>query len=307
MSFKHFFREGIEKNAPSVLYHVTKVSNVNSILKNGLEPRLVKVPGVRTRTPRIYLFSNINAENIDMIKLFQHKIESLGTFTSPRITTPPEKYEDVAILKVTLPEDIKLYKDPSVNPRATNAYFVVNKTIPPQYLEIIYKGPIQGEEGGMKGFIKKHSIQGKPYKTNAVVDPNQVKKIKNKLTQLQRQAGDTISKIDYITTDSITYYTLQPLERIKFWQKRNEFETDNFFSLQETIYEDINGYMARKGHEEINGNTRHNFYSLGITKEELEQILVNKFNAKIGTSESEMQEIYNELITKLGYKDLIFI
>lgn len=304
MTFKKFFKEGVEKNAPSTLYHVTKVSNLDSIFKKGLEPRLVKVPGLRTRTPRIYLFSNINADNIDMIKLFQHKIESMGNFMSPRITTPPKEYEDVAIIKVILPKGIKIYKDTTVHPRATNTYFVANKTIEPQYLEVIYQGPVQGKEKNIKNFIKKQGLEGEPYDTNAVLDSKVLKQVDKKLILLQKQANNKPVEVNFIG-HSITLYTLRPLKDIKFWHQYKEpFDTDNFLDLVKKIYEGEDGYMVNQVWEEKNNQNIKNSYSLGITKKELEQILMKEFNAKIGTSESEMQDIYNELITKQGYKHL---
>lgn len=297
----------VVESSPSILYHVTKASNLDSILKNGLEPRLVQVPGVRTRTPRIYLFSNINAENIDMIKLFQHKIESLGTMMSKPITTPPDQYEDVAVLKVTLPKGIKVYRDSQVHYTATNTYFIANKTIDPQYLEVVYKGPIHSKKGpNLKAFTKQHGIQGKAYKTNIILDVKQTKQFYNKLTQLQKKAGNVIE--DFKPSAShIVCYTLKPLKDLKFWydavtKDKEPFETDYFFELLDMIYEGEDVNMVFGVFEE--GTSSKDYYSLGVKQEELEQILVKEFDAKIATSESEMQEVYNELVTQLGYKNL---
>jgi len=298
---------------PSVLYHVTKSSNVKSILQNGLEPRVVAVPGLRTRTPRIYLFSNINSENIDMIELFQHKIEHMGGMMASRVTTPPEQYEDVAVIKVTIPKGMKVYNDPMIHNAATNAYFVSNKTIEPQYLEVVYEGPIkQKNDKSLKSFIKKYGIEGEPYKVRIVLDINQVEKLESKLTKLRKQAGNKIvsdSAVEIVGTKAttLTIYVLKPLKDLKFWHERlDQFEFDHMFtSPRRQLYSDSEGVMTDQVYPDKRVYKSH-YYSLGVSRKELVEILVKELYAQVATSEGEMKEIYNELVVEMGHSELAF-
>lgn len=296
---------------PSVLYHVTKSSNVKAILQNGLEPRVVAVPGLKTRTPRIYLFSNINSENIDMIELFQHKIEHMGGMMASRVTTPPKQYEDVAVIKVTIPKGIKVYNDPMIHNAAANAYFISNKTIEPQYLEVVYEGPIKEKnKKGLKSFIKKYGIEGEPYKVRIVLDITQIEKFENKLTELRKQAGNkVVSAVEIVGTKAttLTIYVLRPLKDLKFWHERiDQFDFDHLFtSPRKQLYSDSEGMMT----DEVYPNKKvykAYYYSLGVSRKELVDILVKEFNARVATSEGEMKEIYNELVVEIGHSELMF-
>lgn len=301
-TFKQFFTEA---TTPSVLYHVTRASNADGILKNGLEPRVVKVSGLKTRTPRIYLFSNINSENIDMIELFQHEIKSIGGFMQSRVTIPPKQYEDVSVFKVVIPKGIKLYKDPLVNAYATNAYFVTNQSIGPQYLELVYTGPIKGsKEKSLKSFVKSHGIEGDPYSTGVIIDKSKQQDFNDKLRQLQIQAGNKETKAK-VGNDYITTWSLKELEKLEFWRSRvDTFNTDNMFTHGELLYEGNDGYMTSDFYAE--GRARPLDYSLGVTKKELVQLLVKEFNGIVVHSDGELKEAYNELVTKMRRSDLTY-
>ena len=298
---------------PTVLYHVTKASSVNSIMKNGLESRIVTVPGLKTRTPRIYLFSNINSENIDMIELFQHKIEHMGGMMASRVTTPPERYQDVAVIKVTIPKGVKVYQDPLIHNAATNAYFISNKTIDPQYLEVVYEGPIRGKnEKSLKSFTKKHGIAGEPYKVRIVLDSSQIKQLENKLSKLRKQAGDKVvpnSDIEIVGTKArtLSVYVLRSLKDIKFWHERlDQFDFDNLFTTpRKQLYSDSQGMMT----DEVYPNKKvykSYYYSLGVSRNELADLLVKEFNVRVATSEGEMKEIYNDMVEEMGHSELTF-
>lgn len=309
VTFKQFFTEAEQSNMPSVLYHVTKASNVDSILKNGLEPRKVQVPGLRTRTPRIYLFSSINSENIDMIELFQHQIKSMGGFMRSRITIPPKKYEDVAVFKVKIPKGIKLYKDPLVNDRASNAFFVANKSISPEYLELVYTGPLKSKKDkSLKGFIKSYGIEGEPYSTSIIISGNKTearKAFKNLMKKLQEKAGNKEVEIDL--SNSLSIFSLNDLEYIKFWKLNygeTNFNTDQVFRHIALLYKGVDGNMTSEFYKE--GDTKPRHYSLGVNEKELIQIIVNKLNGIVTHSQEEQKEAFNELITKTRRPDLVF-
>jgi hypothetical protein len=303
-TFKEFFYESAEET-PSVLYHVTKASNIENIQKHGLTPHKVQVPGMKTRTPRIYLFSNINSENIDMIELFQHEIKSMGSFTSNRVTIPPEKYEDVAVFRVEIPKKIKLYKDPTVHQVATNVYFVANKIIEPQYLKLIYSGPIRGEERDLKKFTKSQGIEGPSYGTNAFIRKDQIASLKKLVRTLQKQTN-FITETDF-NKGGITCFTLAPIETIKKFYNRTDlhFSTNWFFTVVESFHQGKDNNMAIS----VYGQTppyKRSIMSLGITKKELEEILVNKFNARItSSSPREEKQAYNEMISEIGYEKFV--
>lgn len=312
-SFKQFFKEAIENNTPSVLYHVTKASNVDSILKNGLEPRLVKTPGLKTRTPRIYLFSSINSENIDMIELLQHEIKSMGGFMAPRITTPPKQYEDVAVFKVTIPKGIKLYRDPLINITATNAYFIANKTIDPHNLELVYTGPIKGKsDKSLKSFVKSYGIEGDPYRVYIVLDENKIEQFKSKLAELKEQAGNKLIpnkdiKIIDRQAKTLTILSLQSLKDVEFWRNRLEqFDHDRLFnSPHMQLYSEAGGDITVEVWSKKVPNLSYH-YSLGMDRMKLVDVLVKEFGVKVATSEGELQEIYNKMVTELGHPELTY-
>lgn len=313
-TFKQFFKEATDiLRTPSVLYHVTKASNINSIMKNGLESRIVTVPGLKTRTPRTYLFSNINSENIDMIELFQHKIEHMGGMMASRVTTPPERYEDIAVIKVTIPKGVKVYQDPLIHNAATNAYFISNKTIDPQYLEVVYEGPIRGKtEKSLKSFTKKYGIAGEPYKVRIVLDNSQLEKLENKLSKLRKQAGDKVvpnSGIEIVgpKARTLTVYVLRSLKDIKFWHEHlDQFDFDNLFtSPRGQLYSDSEGTMTDQVYSNKD-NYQSYYYSLGVCRNELVDLLIKEFNARVATSEGEMKEIYNDMVAEMGHSELTF-
>ena len=309
-SFRQFFIEAIieSKNVPSVLYHVTKVSNVDSIMKNGIEPRKVTVPGVKTRTPRVYLFSNINADCIDMIQLFQHKIVGTQGVVGDTGSIPPDQYEDVAVIKVTLPKGIKIYRDPWVHDVATNAYFVPNKTIKPQYLEVVYKGPIKGKtDKSLKSFVKSYGIEGDPYRVQIIFKEDQIVQLAKKLNSLVNEAGRKVipnNKIieDGIKSSNLTIKQLAPLKEIKYAHKMfGSMTLDSYFKspwqIQSELYSDTQGEMAC---EFPSGE----FYGLGMSRKKLVEILVKEFNAKVVTSQGELKDVFNEIVTEMGQKKL---
>ena len=308
-SFKQFFIEATEgKNVPSVLYHVTKVSNVDSIMKNGLEPRKVTVPGVKTRTPRVYLFSNINADCIDMIELFQHKIEGTQGVVGDAGSIPPDQYEDVAVIKVTLPKGIKIYRDPWVHVAATNAYFIPNKTIEPQYLEVVYKGPIKGKtDKSLKSFVKSYGIEGDPYTVWIIFKEDQIGQLANKFASLIKKAGGKRIPQHQIIEDGIKSSTLNishlaPLKELLHFHKMfGEMTLDSYFKspmqIRSPLYSDTQGEMTFE-------RERGEFYGLGMDRKKLVEILVKEFNAKVATSGGELKNVYNEMVTEMGQKKL---
>jgi hypothetical protein len=270
--FSDFFAESVEGSTD--FYHVTKASNLSSILQHGLRPNLVTIPGLKTKTPRIYLFSNINNENIDMIESFQHKIESLGSFFSPKITHAPDAYEDVVILKVSIPKSVKIYPDPRVHIRATNCFFISNKTIAPNDIEVIYNGSIDN----IGSFVDKQGIRGNAYETKAIVQKQYVDDLISYFKKFISQTEADAVDIDTLKSDSINLYYV------------DEDSSDKLTYIFVNLYEDRNGSMVTW----IPGKLEK--FNLNISKADLEIFLRKKFNARIVSGEKETQKAIDDLI-----------
>lgn len=269
--FKDFYMESVDSS--TVLYHVTKSSNLSSILQHGLRPNLVMIPGLKTKTPRIYLFSNINNENIDMIETFQHKIESMGSLFSPRITHAPDAYEDVVILKVKIPKSVKIYPDPRVHIRATNCFFISNKTIASNDIEVIYNGPIDG----IYNFVVGQGIKGKNYETTAIIQKRYVGELEMYFKKLFLSSKANNSSVDVFRSDSINLYYVD----------KNYPDKLRLILLE--FYENSNGIMVGS----IPGHLKS--FDLNMSKAELENFLKEKFNAKIVSGEKEKQRAIADL------------
>lgn len=107
-----------------VYYHITKLSSLDNIMKNGLIPahnKRFSFDGYRNR-----IFLNTIYPDYD----FTHQLITGSVFSSK---TDPE----IALLKVTLPKDIQPYEDD----QAREAVFV-DKNIPPNNITVIYAGPL---------------------------------------------------------------------------------------------------------------------------------------------------------------------
>lgn len=107
--------------------HYTLAQNIDSIQQHGLQPRDGNRVGYDGYRDRIFLDKHESTYNTDFI----HQL--LVTNKTPN----PE----VAVFKVSLPSDYKLYHDPQSN----GVYG--SSPIPPEYLQLIFRGKI-GELDG---------------------------------------------------------------------------------------------------------------------------------------------------------------
>jgi hypothetical protein len=106
------FNQWLNDNKGKKYYHVTTKSNYNSIVKEGLLPKIGKRSSKIENEPKIFMFSNKDA-------MMDAVVNWLGDEF--------EEDEELVVLKITLPEDF---------PVEHNGFEVTtNKVIPPQYIQ----------------------------------------------------------------------------------------------------------------------------------------------------------------------------
>ena len=285
ISFKQFFTENVQGR---VFYHVTKASNVPSILKSGLQPNKITTPGLKSKNARIYLFSNISPNNADMFKLFQHEIKSLGSFMSSAVTTAPSKYEDIAILKVTVPPTVRIYPDHTVNRNAANAFYITNKSIPPNDIEVVWTGPINQVS---KAAADKQII-GDAYETRVIIPLHRVSDINEWVVQLIKDNNNTQASILPMSSTITVYQPVKP-DRQAWAEKRiaeNRADVDDMYDMVHgrfPLYPDSNGILAASGAENF-----RDYFTLGIDTKQFIDAAVKQFGAKIAHTNDELVELY---------------
>lgn len=109
-----------------IYYHYTLASNVESIQRHGLLPKSGKRLAYDGYRDRIFLVSAKGGHDHE----FAH---SLVTGPGSRDSNP-----DIAVFEVSIPSEIKTYKDPQ------SSGIFTEQPIPPDHLKLIYTGKVSG-------------------------------------------------------------------------------------------------------------------------------------------------------------------
>jgi len=112
ISFKNFITETADEDADTY-YHVTKTSNVKSIMKNGLKPRVGKRSKKLNEKPSVFLF-----------KTKDHVEDAMMNWLGDELGDHP-----ATLLKVKVPKHIPVHTSPS------SFEHQVFDHIPPKHIE----------------------------------------------------------------------------------------------------------------------------------------------------------------------------
>lgn len=95
------------------LYHATHISNRDSILQNGLEPRFSKRFDCQNEDKRVYLFEDLKSHVLDFVG-----------------------YENIDIWEVELDENTIINDDLIAKNDGVDKCYFINNSIPPTRLKI---------------------------------------------------------------------------------------------------------------------------------------------------------------------------
>lgn len=123
-------------------YHVTLASNVENIRQNGLVPKSNirgQMDGYKDKT--FLLSANAMQKKPQLVIDLARNLQSKPPVAWGDNFSPPAQFSDVALLKITLPADVVKRLDPSAN-NVGGVY--IKQEIPPQQIQVVYQGPIDG-------------------------------------------------------------------------------------------------------------------------------------------------------------------
>lgn len=121
-------------------YHITLASNLNSIKQNGLVPSSNVRGQMEGYKNRLFLMSAATVrKKSHELAPFAKNLQSTPPVAFGDDFIPPAQFSDIALLKITLPQEMTKRLDPHA--MALGGVYV-NQTISPQYIEVVYQGPI---------------------------------------------------------------------------------------------------------------------------------------------------------------------
>lgn len=120
-------------------YHITLSSNLKYIKQHGLQPKSNIRSQMEGYKNRIFLLSKQSMNDKAKIIDLAQNLQSKAPVAFGDSFQPPEKFKNVAVLKVVLSDEFTKRLDPH---SGSVGGIYINQPIPPNNIEVIYNGPI---------------------------------------------------------------------------------------------------------------------------------------------------------------------